>query len=170
MNAEPRQEDRPGCWKCSRKTCEQCPLMLEGDEWNIGDGTVIKITGSYSCNTKNALYRLHCLKHVKDYSGQTFDMKSRLRGHLSKIRNRRLNYASARHFCYGDCLEHLRFQVTSSVSPHLKGPALELALLQKEAHFMQVGKTVHPHGINSKAEVVANQKRMAELALLVHED
>ena len=90
----------PGNFPCGVSRCLTCDL-LSAEPLVVGPCGSFEITSSFSCNSRNVLYVIHCSKCDMLYIGETgMTLRNRKNGHMSDIRLRKIEKNEvAEHFC-----------------------------------------------------------------------
>ena len=87
-----------------QKPCATCPYMQKTTSitsWKTKQKFTIK--GGFSCQTKNVIYVINCLKCGLQYIGQSGNtFNERFRGHIADIRQENNVKPVSRHFCSGN--------------------------------------------------------------------
>ena len=88
----------PGMKKCN--SCVYCHYIMTGDHVKFTATKYIhQITTQITCNTRNLIYLITCLKCLMQYVGETDRrLKDRFLEHQGYVRNKHLNKATGEHF------------------------------------------------------------------------
>ena len=145
--------EKAGCYKCTAKRCDLCSnFLMESDIFSsTATGKIYKIKEQLSCTSSNIIYIAQCIKCSLQYVGSTStQFKVRFRNHKSAMKTNKNSCEVAVHFNSADhslsdfkfvCIEALRD--TNEV---------DKKLLTREAYWMAQLSTLHPHGLNKRAE------------------
>ena len=113
FNTKPPRTQPPGTHKCTDKRCKLNKHLITGTEiTSTHTHNKHTITDHISCNTKQVIYVITCLKCKIQYTGQTaLTLRSRINNHLSAITNK-LKQPVAQHFnsTPHNIQEHFRVQ------------------------------------------------------------
>ena len=133
----------PGMKPC-QNPCNTCPYVLStSDAKSSQTKEIVKLTGSFNCNTQGIVYLTTCEKCKTQYIGQTGrKLKERFGEHLYNICQKKevtgIHYTSP-----GHSLWNLKVQVLEKVVPNTPNYRLE-----REEFWIKKYSTKTPFGLN----------------------
>ena len=87
-----------GMKRCG-KMCTICPYIKEGKEVKVNEEKTWTINKSVTCETKNIVYLIECLKCKQRYIGESKrSLKSRLADHRGYINKEKIETATGAHY------------------------------------------------------------------------
>lgn len=116
LNPPPREPRSAGLVPCGNCSCCNEGFIVHANEFTFIDGRKNVVTWTYnrlfSCESRNVLYVLVCLKDPNFYVGKADDFKQRCRKHASDVRHPHNSYCRK-------CAEHLRL-CSNMVVPYFR--------------------------------------------------
>ena len=126
-----------GLIKCKNIQCKICKLYIQPcKEFELSNGMKWQVKCKITCNSKNVIYFLKCIKCSCTYIGKTNNMRKRMNGHISDSRHGNTTDKFDKHIfkCLGPNKGEPFFQIFAmmSLSDSLK-------LLSYESYFHRKG-------------------------------
>ena len=139
--------------KCNQSRCECCLYMRETSEFTSKNTDFLyDITGRLTCQSKNIVYLINCLRCNETYVGETSrSLRQRLNNHVSDIRLG-LDKPVSEHFNSFDHMGQEDMEIIPILQIPDQGSVIRNQIYRRkwESYFIQKLDTMFPYGINTK--------------------
>ena len=73
--------------KCLRPNCGLCTHLIEGQQYTFRCGKTFIVKFNISCNARDVIYSLICRGCLKEYIGESSNLRNRITVHRQQIRD-----------------------------------------------------------------------------------